>query len=223
MTVNPIFPSILSSNYFDLESRLQTFVKQNIHFIHLDVMDGHFVTNLSFGPAAVKAIKSHFPLQVDAHLMVNQPARMIPWFLDAGADWVSFHLEIPEDVPQNIALIKERGRRAGLVINPDTPVEALFPYLEAIDFVLLMSVFPGYGGQKFIPATLLRVKQVKEQIIKYNPACLIQVDGGINTQHAAELAQAGADLFVIGTFLYNAENIEITIKNILNSIHNSGE
>ncbi len=216
---SPIFPSILSSNYFNLESRLQTFVAHGVEFIHLDVMDGHFVNNLSFGPAAVKAIKSQFPLKVDAHLMVDQPERMIPWFLDAGADWVSFHLEVPGNVSYNIAQIKERGARVGLALNPDMPIERVFPYLATIDYVLLMSVFPGYGGQKFIPATLERVTQLKQQIAHLNAPCLIQVDGGINTEHAAQLCLAGADLFVIGTFLYNAENIAKTIEDVLNSIH----
>jgi len=221
MKPNPIFPSILSTNYFNLESRLQAFQSQQIDFIHLDVMDGHFVSNLSFGPAAVSAIKSKFNFQVDSHLMVSNPAEMIPKFIQAGSEWVSFHSEAAKDeheVKENIDLIKSQNRKAGLVLNPDSPVDQVFPYLTYIDYVLLMSVFPGYGGQSFIPGTVDRVSRLKKQIIREKCDCLVQVDGGINTENIGSLKAAGADLFVIGTFLYNSENIPKIMKELQDKI-----
>jgi ribulose-phosphate 3-epimerase len=218
----PVFPSILSTNFFNLESKLSEFEKNNIEFIHLDVMDGHFVDNLSFGPSAAAAIKAKFNFKIDSHLMVSNPAKMIPKFIQADSDWVSFHMEAVNNdknhVMERIGQIKIRQRKAGLVLNPDSPVEQVFPYLEDIDFILLMSVFPGYGGQEFIPETLERVTKLKQRIKEENRQCLIQVDGGINTENIGSLKKAGADLFVIGTFLYNSENIAATLKMIENEI-----
>ena len=178
-------------------------------------MDGHFVENLSFGPSACGAIKSAFPFKIDSHLMVSRPDRMIPWFMDAGSDWVSFHVEIEGGTDDNIAMIKERGLKVGLVLNPDTDVERVFPYLETIDYVLLMSVFPGYGGQKFITETIDRVARVKSQVDEVGTECMIQVDGGVNSTNAKPLSEAGADLFVIGTFLFNSDNIGQTVRDVL--------
>lgn len=218
-SIHPIFPSILSTNFFDLREKLTTFAAHHIDFIHLDVMDGHFVDNISFGPSAVKAIKSGFNFKIDAHLMVSNPGKMIPRFIAAGSDWVSFHIETHEDIKKNISLITGQGRKPGLVLNPDTPIENVFPFLEDIYYVLIMSVFPGRGGQKFIPTTLDRVAQLKKEIIKRGSACLIQVDGGINTDNIPDLLKAGADLLVIGTFLYNAANTANTLLEILNKIN----
>lgn len=218
LKIHPIFPSILSTNYFNLESRLTFFQENGIEFIHLDVMDGHFVNNISFGPAAVSNIKSLFHFQVDAHLMVTKPAKMIPWFIESGSEWVSFHIEAEADPGELIALIKKHNRKAGLVLNPDADVERVFPFLDKLDYVLLMSVFPGYGGQKFITATLDRVAGLKKQITAQNSACLIQVDGGINDTNIGALKSAGADLFVVGTFLFNAKNMAQTLENLLDKI-----
>lgn len=217
--IHPVFPSILSTNFFDLQEKLTTFAAHHIDFIHLDVMDGHFVDNISFGPSASKAIKSRFNFKIDAHLMVSNPGKMIPQFIAAGSDWVSFHLETHEDIKENISLIALQGRKPGLVLNPDTPVENVFPFLEDIHYVLLMSVFPGRGGQKFIPATLDRVVRLKKEIINRGTACLVQVDGGINTSNIPDLQKAGADLLVIGTFLYNSANTANTLMEILNKIN----
>jgi ribulose-phosphate 3-epimerase len=217
---DPVFPSILSTDFFNLESRLHTFESNKINFIHLDIMDGHFVDNLSFGPSAASALKSKFKFKIDSHLMVDNPAKMIPHFIKAGSDWISFHLEVVrnEDVLDTIELIASRGCKPGLVLNPDSPVERVFPFLDNVHFVLLMSVFPGRGGQTFIPSTIDRVAKLEQRITEQGNRCLIQVDGGINTSNIGLLKEAGADLFVIGTFLFNSDNIDETLKMIRNKI-----
>ncbi|MCP4216030.1 MAG: ribulose-phosphate 3-epimerase [bacterium] len=212
--MNHIFPSILSTNFFNLKEKLEVFRDNGIDFIHLDVMDGHFVDNISFGPSASKSIKAEFDFKIDAHLMVSNPGKMIPKFIAAGSDWVSFHLETNEDVAENIKRITSLNRKAGLVLNPDTPVEKVFPYLKDIHYVLLMSVYPGFGGQKFIEATIDKAARLKERITLEGTECLIQVDGGINASILPRLTEAGADLFVVGTFLFNSQNIGDTLSTL---------
>jgi ribulose-phosphate 3-epimerase len=217
--MNPLFPSILSTDFFDLEAKLRQFEVNGIDFLHLDVMDGHFVDNISFGPSLARAIKGKFPFGLDAHLMVSNPEKMIPHFIAAGADWLSFHAEAAGDTAGLLKVIRGSGRRAGLALNPDTPLEKLIPFLDAADYILLMSVFPGFGGQAFIPGTLERAAQVKREIVSRGGRCLLQVDGGINSANAALLHEAGADLFVVGTSLFQAENIGSTIETFLNQLH----
>lgn len=216
--MNPIFPSILSSNFFDLEAKLCEFEKNRIEFIHLDIMDGHFVDTISFGPGMARALKEKFHFRLDAHLMVSNPAKMIPHFIKAGADWLSFHVETTGDIPGLLQMIRNGGCRAGLALNPDTSLERVRPFLRTADYILVMSVFPGYGGQPFIAASLERVAQLKREIVSQKSNCLLQVDGGINHANAGLLQESGADLFVVGTFLFNADNIEKTIKKFLNQM-----
>jgi ribulose-phosphate 3-epimerase len=217
--MNPLFPSVLSTNFFNLEAKLGAFAANGIDVIHLDVMDGHFVDQISFGPSLARAIKEKFPFAIDAHLMVSNPEKAVPHFIKAGADWISFHAEAAADAAGLLRQIRAAGRRAGLVLNPDTPLERLQPFLEAADYVLLMSVFPGYGGQAFIPATLGRVAQLKEWLCGRNEGCLLQVDGGINPANAALLKGAGADLFVVGMSLFNADDIKDKIDQFVNQLH----
>jgi ribulose-phosphate 3-epimerase len=202
--MNPVFPSILSTNFFDLPAKLSAFEKSRIDFIHLDIMDGHFVDNISFGPAMARAIKEKFPFSLDVHLMVSNPAKMIPHFIESGADWLSFHVETDDGCEDVIGFIKKNGRRAGLVLNPDTPLDRVRPFLKKIDYILLMSVFPGFGGQKFITATLERVRQLKNELL--------------SQENVSLLKEAGADLFVIGTHLFNADKIEEKIGQFLNRL-----
>jgi len=216
--MNPIFPSILSTNFFNLQHKLTEFSENKIDHIHLDVMDGHFVDNISFGPSVSTAIKSKFNFTIDAHLMVSNPRKMIPKFIDGGCDWISFHLETPDPIEENISMIKDKNCKAGLVLNPDTKIESVFKYLELLDYILLMSVFPGYGGQSFIESTIKKVFFLKKRIQESGNRCLIQIDGGINTENIKMLQEAGADLFVIGTFLYNSENINKTLQKIFQKI-----
>jgi ribulose-phosphate 3-epimerase len=214
--MNPLFPS---TNFFNLEAKLGIFAANGIDVIHLDIMDGHFVDQISFGPSLARAIKEKFPFAIDAHLMVSNPEKAVPHFIKAGADWISFHVEAAADAAGLLRQIRAAGRRAGLVLNPDTPLERLQPFLEATDYVLLMSVFPGYGGQEFIPATLGRVTQLKEWLRGRNEGCLLQVDGGINPANAALLKDAGADLFVVGMSLFNADDIKDKIGQFVNQLH----
>ncbi len=216
--MNPVFPSILSTNFFDLESKLSVFNKSGIDFIHLDIMDGHFVDNLSFGPSIVRAVKEKFKFKTDSHLMVSNPEKIIPYFIKAGSDWISFHVEIKKDLEKNISVIKDSGRKVGLAINPDTDISELYDHISSIDYVLLMSVFPGYGGQKFIEDSLKRAIGVKEMILTLNPECLLQIDGGINLTNTGNLREIGVDLFVMGTSLFKSENIEKEIKMILKTM-----
>lgn len=215
--MNPIFPSILSTNFFNLESTLREFEKSRIDFIHLDVMDGHFVDTISFGPGMARALREKFHFSLDAHLMVDNPAKAIPHFIKAGAEWVSFHVEAAAaDTPGLIRMLHDGHCRAGLALNPDTPLERVLPFLDAVDYILLMSVFPGYGGQQFIAASLERAAQLKRHIA--GRACLLQVDGGIQVANAGLLRQAGADLLVVGTSLFNSDNIEETVHRFLNQM-----
>ena len=219
--MNPIFPSILSSNLFELAGTLQQMADNGVTFIHLDVMDGHFVDNISFGPETAADIKSRFSFAIDAHLMVTNPQRMIPHYARAGADWISFHVEGNEPIDQTIDLVIRHGARPGLVINPNSPVSRLFPFLGRINHVLLMSVFPGHGGQAFIPDTVGRVEELKAEIARQKVPCLIQVDGGLNLKNIASLKRAGTDLFVIGSFLAKAADIGATLRQLKSELKRS--
>lgn len=219
--MNPLFPSILSTNFFDLESKLRAFAENGVDFLHLDVMDGHFVDQISFGPALARSVRARFPFRLDAHLMVSNPEKAVPHFIEAGVDWISFHAEAAgvEATTGLLRLIRENNRQAGLVLNPDTSLERVRPFLETVDYILLMSVFPGYGGQSFIHATLERVARLKQEIRERNSRCWIQVDGGIHPDNAVLLKEAGADLFVVGTSLFNADDIAAKIAQFANRLH----
>lgn len=214
---NPVFPSILSTNFFDLEEKLTEFQNSGIDFIHLDVMDGNFVTNISFGPSLLKAIKSKFPFKIDAHLMVDNPIEVIPWFIDAGADWISFHIESKGDISESLTMIRESGKKAGIALNPDTDIEKIFPFLNEVDFILFMSVFPGYGGQKFISPVLDKIKKMNKKLEMMGISPIIQIDGGLNSSNIEKIKENGVDSFVIGTFLFNSNNIPEKI-NILKGV-----
>ncbi len=214
---NPVFPSILSTNFFDLEEKLTEFQNSGIDFIHLDVMDGNFVSNISFGPSLLKAIKSKFSFKMDAHLMVDNPIEVIPWFIDAGADWISFHIETKGDISESLSMIRESGKKAGIALNPDTDIEKIFPFLNEVDFILFMSVFPGYGGQKFISPVLDKIKKLNKKIEMMNISPIIQIDGGLNSSNIEKIKENGVDSFVIGTFLFNSNNIPEKI-NILKGV-----
>lgn len=200
-----IAPSMLSADFLHLEESVNL-VNRYADLFHLDIMDGRFVPNISFGFPVVEAIASKAQKPMDVHLMIEHPEAYIERFASTGAAMISFHLEAAPDPEPVLKLVKNCGAKAGLVINPDKPVESLFPYLEQCDFVLLMSVFAGFGGQKFIPETLSRVRTLKAEIARRGLHCPIEVDGGVGPKNVASLVEAGAEILVAGSSVFKAED-----------------
>ena len=208
-----IAPSVLAANFTILKEQLEIVATTGADWIHVDVMDGQFVPNLTFGPKIVKAIRELSDLPLDVHLMVEPVDRIVPDFAKAGANIISFHPEASGHIDRTIGLIKEQGCLAGLVFNPATPLHYLDHVLDKLDLILIMSVNPGFGGQKFIPSVIEKAKRLKALIEKRNPDCLIEVDGGVNDQNVKELEAAGVDVVVAGSFVYkHPEGIEKAIS-----------
>lgn len=205
-----IAPSILSANFGILQTEIENLDKSGADLIHLDIMDGNFVPNLTFGPGVVKALRPHTKLPFDAHLMVNNPDEMIPWFIAAGADIITVHAETCPHLDKTLHTIRAYGLKAGVALNPATPESVLEYVLDKLDMVLVMSVNPGFGGQKFIESSLNKIAEVKS-LIGERPI-EIEVDGGINPLTAARCISAGADILVAGTAVFAggeyARNIE---------------
>lgn len=212
-----VAPSILSADFLHLEKDLKM-VNELADIIHVDVMDGSFVPNISFGFPVVKAVSKIAEKPMDVHLMIVHPEKYIKRFAEAGAEMISFHLEAAEadgNDPNSIMdLIHENGAKAGLVINPDIPVEKLYPYLDRCEYVLLMSVFAGFGGQKFIEETYERVRKVKTEIISRGLGTMIEVDGGVSASNADKLSEAGVDIFVAGSAVFKADSPKSVIQAI---------
>lgn len=202
-----IAPSLLAADFLHLEKDVQT-VNRHADIFHLDIMDGSFVPNISFGFPVVEAVASLAEKPMDVHLMIVHPEKYIPRFARLGAAMISFHYEAAlEESAAMLDLIHENGAKAGIVINPDCPVEKIFPYLGQADFVLLMSVFAGFGGQKFIPETLDRIRAVREELKRISrPNVDIEVDGGVSPANAGELARAGATILVAGSAVFKAQD-----------------
>jgi ribulose-phosphate 3-epimerase len=187
-------------------------VRAGADLIHFDVMDNHYVPNLTVGPLVCAALKPHAGVPLDVHLMVRPVDRLVPEFAKAGAGIISFHPEASEHVDRTIALIKENGCKAGLVINPATPLSCLDYTLEKLDLVLLMSVNPGFGGQQFIPSVLPKVAEVRKRIDKLGKDIWLEVDGGIKADNIADVAKAGADTFVAGSAIFGSKDYAATIR-----------
>jgi ribulose-phosphate 3-epimerase len=204
-----IAPSILSGNFLDLEPDIRM-VNENADLIHIDVMDGSLVPNISFGFPVVEAIAKVVTVPMDVHLMIINPDKYIKRFAACGAKLISFHLEAADqagkDAGEIIDLIKSCGAKAGLAINPDVPVERLFPYIDKVDFFLIMSVFAGFGGQKFIEDSVGRIKTLKAEMDRRGVVRDIEVDGGVGTANARILAEAGATMLVAGSSVFKAGN-----------------
>lgn len=196
---------MLAADFLHLEKDVEM-VNQNADLFHLDIMDGVFVPNLSYGFPIVEAIAKKAKKPLDTHLMIVEPEKYVERFVNAGSAMVSFHLNATEDPDAVLARIKELGAKAGLVINPDLPVESLFPHLKNCDFVMLMSVFAGFGGQKFIEDTYERVRTLKAEIVAQGLNIPIEVDGGVSASNSAQLIEAGAEILVAGSAVFKAED-----------------
>ncbi len=201
-----IAPSMLASDFSRLGEEICRVAEAGADFIHFDVMDAHFVPNLTMGPQLIKSVKQYTNCPFDVHLMITHPQDFINEFADAGADLITFHIEIENSVEATIDLIKTRGLKAGVALRPKTPVSATFPYLADLDLVLPMSVEPGFGGQKFLMGTLDKIGKLREKILELGREVLIEVDGGINLETARLAVTRGATVLVAGTAIFGSEN-----------------
>ncbi len=215
-----IAPSILSADFSRLGEELQLVSKAGADWIHVDVMDGHFVPNITFGPMIVSAVKRSTNLPIDVHLMISNPDQYIQDFADAGADWICAHAEASIHLNRTIQLIKQCGAKAGVSLNPSTPLSALEWVIEELDYILIMTVNPGFGGQAFIPNSLDKIKSLREMLVVRGLSPLIQVDGGVNANTLKKLDQAGTDAFVAGSAIFGSKDYAETIagfRSILSS------
>ena len=209
-----IAPSILSADFARLGDEVRAVAQAGADLIHFDVMDNHYVPNLTVGPLVCAALRPHVSLPIDVHLMVKPVDRIVPDFAKAGANLISFHPEASEHVDRTIGLINEHGCKAGLVFNPATPLDWLDHTLDKLDLVLLMSVNPGFGGQQFIASVLPKIAEVRRRIDRLGREVWLEVDGGVKTDNIAAIAAAGADTFVAGSAIFGSKDYAATIRDM---------
>ena len=212
-----IAPSLLASDFGNIQSECEMLNKSNADWFHIDVMDGVFVPNISFGLPVLKAMKKHSNKPMDVHLMIVQPERYIKEFKDAGADILTVHYEASTHLHRSLQAIKAEGMKAGVALNPHTPVSGLQDVIEDLDLVCLMSVNPGFGGQKFIERTYAKVKELRSMIDASGSSALIEIDGGVTTANASKLIEHGADVLVAGSFVFRSEDPIATIQELKNA------
>ena len=206
-----ISPSVLAADFTKLGEELADIERAGADMVHLDVMDGVFVTNISFGLPVIEALRKKSRMVFDVHLMIVEPEKYVARFVDAGADIVTFHHEATKDTAAVLKMIKAKGAKAAVSVKPNTPVEEIYPYLELCDMVLIMTVEPGYGGQALIPETLEKVGKLKAEIKKRGLTIDIQVDGGINEKNAPDAISAGANILVAGSAVFKAQDRKAAI------------
>jgi len=209
-----IAPSLLSSDFANLEREIKMLNKSQADWIHLDIMDGHFVPNITFGMPVIRAIKKVAQKPLDVHLMIEKPERYISDFKDAGADCLSVHWEVCPHLHRTIYQIKDLDMLAGVAINPHTPVAFLEEIINDVDFVLVMSVNPGFGGQRFIQNSIKRIKELRKMIDNHKSDAMVEVDGGVDLQNAPMLIEAGVDILVAGNTVFSSDNPIETIRDL---------
>jgi len=205
-------PSILSANFANLEADIKAAEKGGADYFHLDIMDGHFVPNISYGPMIAKTMRGITDVPLDAHLMITNPREYIPKFLDAGVELIYPHIEATYDVYRTVQLIKDLGGKAGITLNPGSPISNVLPLLDLLDSVMLMSVCPGFGGQSFIPSSMARITELRQLLDEHKPSVRVAIDGGVRKDNVAAIRRAGADFFIAGSAVFRTENIEQTVK-----------
>ena len=205
-------PSILSSNFVRLEEEIKLLESQNVPYIHLDVMDGMFVPNISIGMPVIKSIRQATNMVLDAHFMIEKPERYIDDFISLGCDIINFHYEATDKHLEIIQKVKNSGKKVGMTIKPNTSYEKILPFINHLDLVLVMSVEPGFGGQKFMPESLDKIKAIKQYITKNNLNCDIEIDGGIKLDNAEQALQAGANVIVVGSDIFEKDDKVKVIK-----------
>ncbi|OGR57395.1 MAG: ribulose-phosphate 3-epimerase [Elusimicrobia bacterium RIFCSPLOWO2_02_FULL_39_32] len=217
-----IAPSILSADFTCLGKEIKSVEKAGADWIHVDVMDGHFVPNLTLGPVVLHWIRKVTSLVLDVHLMIDQPEKYVEPFAKAGADSITFHCEAPSNPREVITLIRKYGKNVGVSLRPKTPLSAIASYLHKVDLVLIMTVEPGFGGQKFMPEMLPKIKELKSFIKEKNLSCKIEVDGGINKETGILTVKEGADILVAGNSIFSQKSRSNALKKIRSSVDKNG-